>query len=134
MGMAVFTQAFEIDDTYNHCIKANNAFVKAEETGDWKLSEADGEGWKQYSSLDADGDGFVSFEEFVAGADLPDREWKGTVTRNVVYKQTETEKCLMDIYAPRKPGESKAPVFYYNHGGGWSGGNKEISGDIQQVF
>ena len=126
--------AFETDDAYNREIRANQAFVKADQTRDYKLSEADGESWTTYGNLDLDGDGVVTIQEFLAGADLPDPVWNGKVLRNVVYKRAGTETCLMDIYEPRCPGEGKAPVFYYIHGGGWSGGSKEISGDIQRVM
>ncbi|MBL7077091.1 MAG: alpha/beta hydrolase [Kiritimatiellae bacterium] len=112
----------------------NNAFVKGETTGDWKLSEADGESWGKYGSLDANQDGAVSFEEFSSGVELPALKWDGKVTRNVVYKRAGSETLLMDIYEPRQPTDGKAPVLYYTHGGGWSGGSKEISGDIQRVF
>ncbi|VGO19213.1 alpha/beta hydrolase [Pontiella sulfatireligans] len=129
-----FPADLKTDDAYNRGIKANNAFVKADKTRDYKLSETDGAAWQKYGNLDADQDGFVSFDEFVVGADLPDPKWDGTVTRNVVYKRAGNETLLMDIYAPRKPVDGKAPVFYYTHGGGWVGGNKEIGGDIQPLF
>lgn len=134
VGVAACAQAFETDDAYNRRLKANNAFVKADKSRDYKLSEADGESWGKYSRLDADSDEVVSFDEFLTGADLPCPEWDGKVTRNVVCKRVGDEAVLLDIYAPRKPSEGKAPVFYYTHGGGWVGGSKEISGDIQRVI
>jgi alpha-L-fucosidase len=134
VGIAAGIQAFETDDAYNHRLKANNSFVKVEKTGDWKLSEDDGAAWEKYRHLDADTDSFVSFEEFTAGVDLPDHPWDGKVIRNIVCKRVGNETVLLDIYSPRNPGAGKAPVFYYTHGGGWSGGSKEIGGDIQQVI
>lgn len=133
----LMTQAFaglETDDAYNHRLKANNAFVQADISRDWKLTSADKKHWDTYKHLDVNQDGIVSFEEFTAGVELPDRPWDGEVTRNVVCKRVGNETVLLDIYAPRKPKAGKAPVFYYTHGGGWSGGNKEISGDIKRVF
>ena len=66
----VSAQAFETDDAYNRRIMANEVFYKADQTRDYKLTEADGDAWVQYAELDANGDGTVSFEEFTAGVAL----------------------------------------------------------------
>jgi acetyl esterase/lipase len=133
-GLASFAQALETDDAYNRRIMANEVFYKADASGDYKLSQSDNMAWETYRHLDADADGSVSFDEFVEGADLPYPEWQGGIKRNVVYKRAGNEVLLMDIYAPRRPGKGKAPVFYYTHGGGWSGGSKELSAEVRPLF
>lgn len=134
LGAAISSaQAFETDDVYNRRIMANGAFYKADTTRDYTLSAADGAGWKDHEQLDADQDGTVTFEEFVAGAELPYPTWPGKVTRNIVYKQVNSVPVLLDIYEPLVKKYERAPVFYYTHGGGWSGGEKEFS-DAQSVL
>lgn len=128
------SQGLETDDAYNRRIMANEVFYKADTTRDYNLTEADEDAWKKYQALDSDRDDAVSFDEFVAGADLPYAEWEGGVTRNVVCKRVSNEAVLLDIYQPRKPVGGKAPVFYYTHGGGWSGGSKEISYEVRALF
>lgn len=133
LGVASAFSALETDDAYNRRLMANGAFVKADKSKDYKISEADGKGWETYGHLDADQDGYVSIDEFVAGAELPYPKWDGKVTRNIVYKRAGDEVVLLDVYEPRKKLPGKAPVLYYTHGGGWVGGSKEISGHIQEV-
>jgi acetyl esterase/lipase len=126
--------SFETDDVYNRRIMANEAFYKADLTKDYKLSDADGAGWKKYGALDIDADGQVSFDEFAAKADLPYPRWDGEVKRNVVYKRVGEETLLLDIYEPLVKKYKNAPVFYYTHGGGWSGGRKEITEAERPLF
>jgi len=128
------SQGLEKNDAYNRRIMANEVFYKADTTHDYKLSVEDGAAWDQYGKLDADSNGQVSFDEFVAGADLPYPAWDGEVTRNIVYKRAGNEVLLLDIYAPRKAAKGKAPVFYYTHGGGWTGGSKELSYETRPLF
>jgi acetyl esterase/lipase len=126
--------SLKTDDAVNRRIMANEVFYKADKIRDYKLTAEDGAAWEKYKQLDVDDDGAVSFEEFVAGAELPYPEWDGKVTRNIIYKRAGNEVLLMDIYAPRTAVKGKAPVFYYTHGGGWSGGSKELSYETRPLF
>ncbi len=54
--------------------------------------------------------------------------------RNIVYKRAGDEILLLDIYPPLVKKFEKAPVFYYTHGGGWSGGRKETTFVEQSLF
>jgi acetyl esterase/lipase len=126
--------AFTTDDAKNRRVMANEVFYKADLTKDYKLSAADGAAWGKYGAFDIDADGQVSFDEFVAKAELPYPQWDGEIKRNVVYKRVGDETLLLDIYAPRVKKYEKAPVFFYTHGGGWSGGSKEIGGAEQPLF
>ncbi|MFC1468140.1 alpha/beta hydrolase fold domain-containing protein [Verrucomicrobiota bacterium] len=134
LSTAAPAKMFEIDDAYNRRLMANNLFYKSDKSGDWKLTGADGVSWEKYGALDGNADGAVSFDEFVAGADIPYPRWDGEVTRNIVYKRAGGEVLLMDIYEPLVKRYETAPVFYYTHGGGWSGGSKEIGGDVRPLF
>jgi acetyl esterase/lipase len=125
---------FETDDAYNRRSMANTAYVGVDKTHDYKLTGADGDAWEKYGVLDADKDAVVSFDEFVAGADLPYPRWDGEVQRNIVCKRVGNEAVLLDIYAPQVRKHKKSPVFYYTHGGGWSGGSKEISEEVRPLF
>jgi acetyl esterase/lipase len=127
-------QAFETDDDFNRRIMGNEHFYKADASRDYKLTEADGKSWVLYGSLDADQDGVVTFEEFVAGAELLDPDWPANVKRNIVYKRVNGQPVLLDVYEPIVKKYEKAPVFYYTHGGGWSGGRKEFGGSERPLF
>ncbi len=131
---SVQAKTFETDDAANRRVMVGNAFYEADKTHDYKLTEADGGGWSEYGSLDANADGKVTFEEFDAGAELPCPEWDGEVRRNIVYKRVGEEVLLLDIYPPMVRKYKKAPVFYYTHGGGWSGGRKEITNEVRPLF
>ena len=131
---AITAQAFETDDAYDRKVRANQAFYKADETHDYKLTEADGENWAKYKALDKNGDGVVSHEEFLAGVELPYAPWSGKVTRNVVCKRVDGVPVLLDIYEPLVKKYKKAPVFYYTHGGGWTGGTDEIGNGELPLF
>jgi acetyl esterase/lipase len=113
---------------------ANEAFYKANTVADYSLRPDDGAAWEQYRHLDKDANGEVGFEEFLAGADLPYPAWDGEVQRNIVYKRVNGEAQLLDVYEPRVKKYDAAPVLVYVHGGGWSGGRKELSGAIKPVF
>jgi len=132
--LSVSVGALETDDGFNRKVMANEVFYKADQTRDYKLTEEDGAAWTAHQALDADSDGVVSFQEFTDGADLPYPEWAGAVQRNVVYKRVTGEPLLLDIYPPLVKKENPAPVFYYVHGGGWSGGRKEITGAERPLF
>jgi acetyl esterase/lipase len=129
-------QAAELktDDACNHRQMAGKAFYISDKNHDYKLTKTDGKSWEKYKNLDTDGDESVSFNEFTAGADLPYPEWDGKVMRNVVYKQVDDRVLLLDIYEPQVQKYDKAPVFYYTHGGGWTGGTKELSGNPEILF
>lgn len=133
-AMVATSFALETDDAYNRGVMAGGAFYGADKTRDWKLTEADGKGWTTHQAADTDHNGEITFEEFVEGADLPYPAWKGEVTRNVVYKRVNGEPVLLDIYEPLVKKFEKAPVFYYTHGGGWSGGAKEFGEAERPLF
>ncbi len=126
--------ALETDDAYNRNVRANGVFNKADTDKDRVLTPADGDAWTKYGSLDANADGSVSYDEFLAAVELPALEWPGEVQRNVVCKRVGDETVLLDIYAPLVKKYEKAPVFYYTHGGGWSGGTKEITDGVRPLF
>ncbi len=113
---------------------ADEAFYKADVTRDYKLTMDDGEGWNQLQPLDQNGDRTVTFNEFLAGADLPYPAWPGKVARNIVYKRIDGVPVLLDIYEPLVRKYDPAPVFYYTHGGGWCSGRKEISGHERNLI
>ena len=79
--------AFTTDDAKNRRVMANEVFYKADLTKDYKLSAADGAAWEKYGAFDIDADSQVSFDEFVAKAELPYPQWDGEIKRNVVYKR-----------------------------------------------
>jgi len=124
----------ETDDASNRLKMARRAFYSSDKTHDYKLTEADGKAWEAYGELDTNDNKSVSFDEFLAGADLPYAKWDGEVKRNIVYKRVGDKILLLDIYAPLVRKYDKAPVFYYTHGGGWAGGMKEISGNVKSLF
>ena len=134
LALSVSARAFETDDAKNRSVMANEVFYKANTVQDYKLKPDDGAAWKTYSHLDKNADGEVSYEEFLSGAELPYPEWNGDVQRNIVYKRVDGDAQLLDVYAPRVRKYDAAPVIVYVHGGGWSGGRKELSGSVQQVF
>ena len=130
----VAANSFETDDAYNRRIMANKAFYQADKTRDYKLTEADGASWGKYKPLDTNVDEVVSFDEFLASAYLLYPQWDGEVQRNIVCKRVGDAAVLLDIYAPLVKKYEKAPVFYYTHGGGWSGGTKEITDGVRPLF
>ena len=134
LGISASVLAFETDDAGNRQVMANEVFYKANTVHDYKLKPDDGAAWDTYASLDADANGEVSFAEFLAGADLPYPGWDGEVTRNIIYKRVGDETLLLDVYEPLVKKYKKAPVFYYTHGGGWTGGRKELTGAEQPLF
>jgi acetyl esterase/lipase len=137
MAFLVFlgsAKAFETDDAYDRKIRANQVFYAANTVHDYKLTPEDGKGWEKYKSFDANADGVVSFDEFLAKADLPYAKWDGEVQRNVVCKRVNGVPVLLDIYAPQVKKYKKAPVFYYTHGGGWTGGTDEITDGVRPLF
>jgi len=138
IAVSIFTpvqaEPFETDEAYNRKTLANAAYYSSDQNKDGQLTPADAEAWAKYGSFDADGDEVLKFAEFLAQVDLPDPEWAGEVQRNVVYKRMGNEVLLLDIYPPRVEKYKKAPVLYYTHGGGWSGGKKEIDGGVRPIF
>ncbi len=130
---SVSAQDFDYNEDYNRGTVANGKFYSADKTRDWKLTSEDGDSWPKYKNLDQNSDGVVTFDEFKPGIDLPLPDLGGKVMRNVVYKEADGRVLLMDIYQPAKATEKPTPVLYYSHGGGWSGGQKEASGDILTV-
>ena len=126
--------AFETDDAKNRKVMANEVFYKADVQRDYKLTTEDGDAWETYRHLDSNSDGVVTFDEFTAGADLPYPAWDGEVLRNVVYKRANGDALLLDVYLPKVKKYDRAPVFYYTHGGGWSGGRKELKGAQKAIF
>lgn len=133
-ALAFSVSAFETDDLKNRRVMANEVFYKANTVQDYKLKPDDGAAWDRYKHLDKDANGEVSYEEFIAGADLPYPEWGGKVQRNIVYKRVDGDAQLLDMYEPLVKKHIKAPVFVYVHGGGWSGGRKELSDAIKPIF
>lgn len=133
-GIALSVSALETDDAKNRSIMANEVFYKANTVQDYKLMPNDGEAWENYKHLDQDANGEVSYDEFLAGADLPYPKWKGEVKRNIVYKRIGDDAQLLDVYTPMVKIYDRAPVIVYVHGGGWSGGRKELSGAISPIF
>lgn len=131
---SVQAKAFETDDAYNRQIMANKVFYQADKIKDNKLTEADGGSWDKYKHLDANTDAVVSRDEFFEGVELPYPRWDGEVQRNIVCKRVGDAAVLLDIYAPLVKKYDKAPVFYYTHGGGWSGGTKEITDGVRPLF
>ena len=134
MLLPLVAPALETDDAKNRKVMANEVFYKADTKRDYKLMPEDGEAWETYRHLDSNSDGVVTFEEFTAGADLPYPAWDGEVLRNIVYKRVNDETLLLDVYAPKVKKYERAPVFYYTHGGGWSGGRKELKGAQKAIF
>jgi len=126
--------AFETDDACNRRVMANEVYYKANLVEDYKLKPDDGAAWDKYRHLDKDANGEVSYEEFLAGAELPYPKWDGEVTRNIVYKRVNGNAQLLDVYKPLVKKYDAAPVLVYVHGGGWSGGRKELSGAINPIF
>ena len=49
------------------------------------------------------------------------------------YKEADERVLLMDIYEPATKADRPTPVLFYSHGGGWSGGRKEATGDELEV-
>lgn len=78
--------------------RSHEVFYKADLTKDYKFSAADGAAWEKYGAFDIDADGQVSFDEFVAKAELPYPQWDGEVKRNVVYKRVGDETLLLHIH------------------------------------
>jgi acetyl esterase/lipase len=134
MLLPLAAPAFETDDAKNRKVMANEVFYKADTQRDYKFTPEDGKTWETYQDLDSNSDGVVTFEEFAAGADLPYPAWDGEVLRNIVYKRAGGEALLLDVYLPKVKKYDRAPVFYYTHGGGWSGGRKELKGAQKAVF
>ena len=130
----VTAKSFETDDAYNRKIMANAAYYSGDKDKDGKLTKLDVEAWSEYGILDTDADGVLRFPEFLEGAELFYPGWDGDVQRNVVYKRVGEETLLLDIYPPLVKKYEKAPVFYYTHGGGWSGGKKEITEEVRPLF
>jgi len=128
------TDSFETDDAYNRKTIANSVYYSGDRNKDGLLTPADAAAWAEYASLDADGDGVLKFYEFLEGVELPDVEWDGEVRRNIVYKRVGDETLLLDVYPPLVDKYETAPVFFYTHGGGWSGGRKEIDGGVRPLF
>lgn len=131
---SVQAQPLATNDAYNRQTMAKQTFYKADIKKDYKLREDDGKSWVKYKALDVDANGEVSFDEFASGADLPYLKWAGEVKRNIVYKQVGDEVLLLDVYEPIVKKYKKAPVFYYTHGGGWSGGSKEMNYSVKPLF
>lgn len=126
--------AFEVDDAKNRKVMANEVFFKANTVADYKLKPDDGKSWDKYKHLDSDLNGEVNFGEFLDQAELPYPKWSGEVIRNIVYKRVDGDAQLLDVYAPLVKKYKKAPVFVYVHGGGWTGGTKELSGAVRPLF
>ena len=55
--------------------------------------------------------------------------WKGEVHRDVVYKEVDGRKLMLDVYMPAGSNPENAPLIYFVHGGGWAAGNKEKFGN-----
>ena len=134
MLLPLAAPAFETDDAKNRLVMANEVFYKADTKRDHKFTPEDGKTWETYRQLDSNSDGVVTFEEFTAGAELPYPAWDGEVLRNIVYKRATGETLLLDVYSPKVRKYDRAPVFYYTHGGGWSGGHKELTGGEKALF
>ncbi|MGN0768205.1 MAG: alpha/beta hydrolase [Christensenellales bacterium] len=56
------------------------------------------------------------------------------VTKNVVYKEIDGKKLVMDIYVPKNAEETNAPAVMIIPGGGWMVNNRERRGGYASLY
>ena len=122
---------FITDPDWHFEHKLKSSWEKADATGDGVLTIADKGGWHHNKRKDFDQNQEVTMEEFKTSIPL---ENAAKSYLHVVYKEATGEKCLLDIYLPKKRKGGLSPVFYFTHGGGWGAGTKDLNGNMKAVF
>ena len=89
-----------------------------------------------FKSFDADSDGFVTKEEFIAAASGGDTKPAAELShlKDIDYVGKGNPRQKLDLLLPKDAAKKKRPLVVFIHGGGWLAGRKEDGMDIARLL